>query len=155
MTEWLVWLESLPPVAALRGSIILYPVVNALHIIGIGLLLGTITAVDLRVIGLWQAERWRQGLHELLPLARLGFALAVASGTLLFSIRATEYIANPALQLKLGLIAMALLNVLVFHVLWRCAATHTRPALGLRLSAGMSLALWLASVFAGRAIGFV
>lgn len=155
MTDWLVWLESLSPVVALRSSVILYPVVNALHIIGIGLLLGTIVTVDLRVIGLWQAERWRQGLYELLPLARLGFALAVVSGTWLFSIRATEYIVNPALQLKLALIAIALFNVMMFHILWRRADTDARPATGLRLSAGLSLALWLASIFAGRAIGFL
>jgi hypothetical protein len=155
MTEWLVWLESLSPVTALRGSTVLYPVVNALHIIGIGLLLGTIVTVDIRIIGLWQAERWRQGLYELLPLARLGFALAVASGGLLFSIRATEYIANPALQLKLVLIAIALLNVMAFHVLWRRSDTDAMPAAGLRISAGLSLVLWLASIFAGRAIGFL
>ena len=154
-TEWLLWLESLPPVAALRGSIVMYPVVNALHIIGIGLLIGTITAVDLRVIGLWQAGRWRQGLDELLPLARWGFTLAVASGALLFSIRATEYIVNPALQLKLGLIALALLNVIIFHALRRHHATAAIPSRGLRLSAALSLTLWLAGVFAGRAIGFL
>jgi hypothetical protein len=155
MTEWLIWLESLSPVTALRSSIVLYPVVNALHIIGIGLLLGTIVAVDLRIIGLWQAQRWRQGLHELLPLARLGFALAVVSGAWLFSIRATEYIGNPALQLKLVLIAIALLNVMTFHILWRRADTNLKPTTSLRLSAGLSLALWLACIFAGRAIGFL
>lgn len=155
MAEWLIWLESLSPVAALRGSVVLYPVVSALHIIGIGLLLGTIVIIDLRVIGLWQAERWRQALYELLPLARLGFALAVASGTWLFSIRATEYLANPALQLKLVLITIALLNVMVFHILWRCVDNDASPTVVLRLSAGLSLVVWLASVFAGRAIGFL
>jgi hypothetical protein len=134
---------------------VLYPVVNALHIIGIGLLLGTIVNVDLRIIGLWQAERWRQGLYELLPLARLGFALAAATGAWLFSIRATEYITNPALQLKLVLIAIALLNVMVFHVLWRRTNIDSMPAVSLRVSAGLSLMLWLASIFAGRAIGFL
>ena len=59
------WLEALPLAAWLRRPTPAYPLVNAAHILGIGLILGAILPLDLRLMGVFRAApprsawRWR------------------------------------------------------------------------------------------------
>ena len=92
-------LENLPAVAALRESTLVYPFVNAAHLIGIALLSGAIVPLDLRLVG------WRRGAGAvdqlsslLLPVAIFGFALAAGAGLLLFATDARAYAASPLFQ---------------------------------------------------------
>jgi hypothetical protein len=120
----------------------LYPATSALHVTGIGVLFGSILAVDLRLLGFLDA-RLDAALDTLTRLALAGFALAVFTGALLFTVQAVDYAANPAFLTKLGLIGLAGLNALAA----RRAATR-------RLAAGLSVLLWLSVIGAGRMIAF-
>ncbi|HEY5794502.1 MAG TPA: DUF2214 domain-containing protein, partial [Bosea sp. (in: a-proteobacteria)] len=93
----------------------------------------------------------------LLPVSRAGFALAVTMGFLLFSADATHVIGNPAFQVKLALIALALAVVAAAHAgPWRRLADwgETAPPAA-RVTAFASLVLWLAVVCAGRLIAYL
>ena len=146
LAEALLAVERSGLAGALRASRWAYPLVNAGHIAALGLLFGTIVAYDLRVLGGF-ASRVPAAVARalLLPLATAGLALALASGALLFSVKATEYAANPAFRLKLALIALGLANV---------AWLRLSPARA-RLAALASLLLWTATILAGRMIAFV
>jgi hypothetical protein len=92
----------------------------------------------------------------LLPLSRFGFLLAISMGLLLFSADAAHVVRNPAFQTKLLLIAAALVNILIAHVgpwrrlaLWRAEASD-----GAKVTALVSLLLWLSAVCAGRLIAY-
>lgn len=152
MTELLLALERLAPVAELRASGLLYPVVNALHILGIGLLVGSIAALDLRILGVIRAGDWRMTLRGNAPLAGTGLALALLTGLALFAVRASVYIHNPALLIKWALIGCGLLNIAAFYILLR--RTGENPTAGLRFCAALSLLFWIGAVFAGRWIAF-
>ncbi|WP_207485386.1 hypothetical protein [Arenibaculum pallidiluteum] len=151
----LAWIEAAGPVAALRRSQYVYALVSAVHILGLGLLVGSIAVVDLRVAGILRPALWREGIAELVPLARAGFGLAAVTGIVLFSTQATEYARNPAFLTKLGLIALALANVAAFHAALRRHPAAGRPDARLRAGAWGSLTLWTGTVLAGRLIGFL
>lgn len=143
--------------ALLRGSAILYPLVNAAHIASFGLLVGAIVTLDLRLLGLFRRAELAQLGPPLRAVAATGLGLAALTGFLLFTTRPLAYAENPAFLVKLGLVAMGLLNVAALS--W---AGHWRRALAgapvhpvLRLSAAASLLIWLGALLAGRWIGFL
>jgi hypothetical protein len=149
----LLAVESWGPVAALRTSTFVYPLVSALHILGIGILVGAILALDARVLGIRRGSGWRASVAELGPVAAAGLLLAIGTGALLFAVRASRYIDNPALLTKWALIAVGLANVLAFRQAMRRSPDGT-PSLTLRLCAAVSAATWIGAVFAGRWIAF-
>lgn len=143
--EWLAAIERTAAAEALRTSFHLYPIVNAIHILAIGALATTVLLMHARSAGLMVALD-AAVFHAALRRVALGaFAVAVATGLALFSVKATEYAANPAFLLKLGLIGAAMAN----FVLWL-----TLPAWR-RAGALLSALLWPASLLAGRYIAFV
>ena len=99
----------------MRSSPALYPAVEILHIIGFVVLVGSILALDLRMLGLGRAIAIAPMAQLLLPLSRFGFLLAISMGFLLFSADASHVVRNPAFQAKLLLIAAALVNVVIAH----------------------------------------
>lgn len=151
------WLEALPPAAWLRRSTFAYPLVNAAHILGIGLILGAILPLDLRLMGAFRATPLEAIGPFLSRAAAAGVAVALVTGFLLFLVEPGEYLANPAFLAKLGLLALALANVAVVHrgPAWRRAVTGRGVAPSLRASAAASMLLWLGALIAGRWIGFL
>lgn len=151
------WLEALPLAAWLRRSTIAYPLVNAAHILGIGLILGAILPLDLRLMGVFRGAPLPAIGPFLSRAAAVGVALALVTGALLFLVKPAEYLANPAFLAKLGLLVLALANVALIHLGagWRQAVTGRGVAPALRLSAAASMLLWLGALVAGRWIGFL
>lgn len=155
--EFLEWLSTSTLSVELRRSATLYMFVNAAHILAIGLLVGAILPLDLRLAGFFGKLPVEVVAPFLSRSAGIGLALALVTGFCLFSVRPAEYAANPAFLAKLGLIGFGMLNVLVIHAGdgWRTAITigTIRPAV--RLSAVLSAMIWVAAVVAGRWIGFL
>lgn len=151
------WLEALPLAAWLRRSTLAYPLVNAAHILGIGLILGAILPLDLRLMGAFRAAPLPVLGPFLSRAAAVGVALALVTGLLLFLVKPADYLANPAFLAKLGLLALALANVALIHLGsgWRRATTGRGVSRALRLSAAASMLLWLGALVAGRWIGFL
>jgi hypothetical protein len=158
ITPWLKALEDSGLATAIRNSLYLFPSLEAVHVMALSLVLGTITVVDLRLLGL--ASRTRSAARistELLAWTWAGFALAALTGFVMFMTNARVYAHNTAFQIKLGLLALAGLNMLIFHV--TCARSMARwdrqaaPGIG-KAAAVLSLVLWIAVVAAGRVIGF-
>ena len=142
---------------AMRSSPVLYPAVEILHIIGFVVLVGSIIALDLRLLGLGRAIPIQPMAQLLLPMSRIGFVLAISMGLLLFSADASHVVRNPAFQSKLLLIAAALVNVVIAHLgPWRQIAQWGPEAPGsARVTAMLSLLLWLGVVCAGRLIAYM
>jgi hypothetical protein len=150
LSEW-------PVAAALRESGIAYPLVNAAHILSIGLLLGAIATLDLRMLGAFRASSAAALGPPLVRVAACGLGLAAATGFFLFTTRPLTYWENPAFGIKLGLIALGLLNVLAlrFNRHWRRALDGAEVHGSVRISAFLSLVLWVCTVVVGRWIGFL
>ncbi len=157
LTALLLELGETAVASALRQSDIGYPLTGSAHILGLGLLAGSIVTLDLRILSIIK----RGTLSELAPLlsrvAACGFLLAILTGVLLFSVQPAHYLGNGAFLLKLALISLALINVALVHCLpsWRAMLAGQPVTLLLRLTAVISLTLWLAVITAGRWIAFV
>lgn len=154
MEPLLAAIEAAAPVAALKRSFIVYPLVNALHIVAIGTVVTTAVLMDLRVLGRFAAIDAAAFLSGLRPVSLGAFAIAILSGAALFSVRATEYAENPAFLWKLGFLVAAGLNLVIFlrHARKSGAAGFDRGAKAMAL---LSMGLWIAAVVAGRMIGFL
>jgi len=149
-------LQESPLGHAMRSSPALYPAVEILHILGFVVLVGSILALDLRLLGLGRAIPIQPMAQLLLPLSRAGFLLAITMGFLLFSADAAHVVRNPAFQTKLLLIAAALVNIVIAHAgPWRSVALwHTEASGGAKLTALVSILLWPGAVCAGRLIAY-
>ncbi|MBX9457705.1 MAG: DUF2214 domain-containing protein [Rhizobium sp.] len=154
---WLEWFGSLPFAAFLRRNVTAYVFVNAAHILGISLLLGAILPLDLRLMGIIRVGTLSELVPLLMRVAATGLALASLTGLMLFSVKPAEYAGNPAFLIKMGLLALGMINVAALHrnVNWPMAKRGATPSVTLRLLAGLSFATWLAALLAGRWIGFV
>ena len=138
---------------ALKSSFFLYPLVNALHILSIGVLLTSVILMDLRVLGAFETLPRAPFVALLRRLALTAFCVALLTGFAMFTIRATEYASMPIFLAKMSLVALAAANFVLFVTLERRKFGAVSPAL--RLSAAASVGLWLGVLVCGRFIGFL
>lgn len=158
ITPWLKSLEDSGVATAIRNSAYWFPTLEAVHVMALGLMLGTITVVDLRLLGLASRERSAERVSdEVLKWTWAAFAVVALSGFTMFTTNARVYAHNTAFLIKLCLLAVAGINMLLFHLTAaRTMASWDRkaaPPIG-KAAAALSLALWIAVVFAGRVVGF-
>jgi hypothetical protein len=157
--EWLAGLEATTLARALRDSVWVYPLVNAAHILGVALLVGSIIPLDLRLLGAWRslplAPLWR----VLTRTAGAGLAMAIVFGALLFSARATEYAASSLFLSKIVIVGVGMVNALALRAvapddLSRMRSTTERMPRRLQLAGGISLAAWVTALTLGRLVGY-
>ncbi|MDB5745929.1 MAG: hypothetical protein JWP72_777 [Massilia sp.] len=155
----LEWLAGTSLSLTMRTAAWAYPVVEIVHIAGFSVLVGSVVLFDLRVLGCARALPVAALGRHLLRWALMSALLVVPAGLLLFSAHPVELANNPAFLLKLGLIAAAGLNALVFHLLpYRTVASwdRERPAPpAARLGAALSILLWLGVITCGRLLAYL
>jgi hypothetical protein len=157
--DWAATLEGTALATGLRNSVWSYPLVNAAHILGVALLVGSIVPLDLRLLGAWRSAPLAPMWNILTRTAGAGFFLAVIFGMLLFITRATEYIASNLFLAKMAVVIIGTANVMAFRVpppsdTSEITSAHAMPPLRLRIAAGVSLAAWLTAMTLGRLVGY-
>jgi len=142
----------------IRDSLYWFPTLEAVHVVALSLVFGTILIVDLRVLGVASTRRlFRRVSGEALRWTWLAFAVAVVTGALMFASNALVYFDNLSFRIKMVLIVLAGLNMLVFHWTEGDSGSWHRsvrvPTLS-KLCAVASILLWVGVIGAGRTIGF-
>jgi Family of unknown function (DUF6644) len=155
---WLVWLETSAVSEAMRQWTWLYPIVEIVHIVGFVILVGAAFMFDARLLGVSRALPVTGMERHLLRTARLSVVLVIPSGLLMFVAHATEMAENPALRIKVVLLAAALLNAAIFHrAPFRSVAQWDRDfraPVAARAAAVLSLLLWVGVITCGRLIAY-
>ncbi|MBA2354529.1 MAG: hypothetical protein H0V80_07670 [Acidobacteria bacterium] len=153
-----VWLEQTPLAAAVRSSTWAYPATEIVHLIGLGLLIGTAVTFDMRLLGVGARLPVALLAAHLLPWSRLGFALLAVTGVLLFAANASTLL-NMVLAIKMASITLAVVNASLFHLgifksvdRWDVALPTPGVA---RLAAVVSLACWTTALVCGRMLAYV
>jgi hypothetical protein len=149
------WCYQTPVGETIRESTWLFPVIEACHLLGLGLTVGAVLLVDLRLLGLGLS---RQPVAKLAAGAQpwlLGsLTLMFASGFPLFLSEAIKCYYSFPFWVKMTSLFLALL--FTFTVRRRVTQTGIaadRPLLG-RSIALTSLVLWFGVAWGGRWIGF-
>ena len=143
----------------LRSSLKAMPIVEAVHVMAIATVFGTIFIVDLRLLGLTNVQRaFTRMHHEMLRWTWAAFGIAVVTGVLLFMVNAITYYNNTAFRLKLVAMLLAGVNMVVFeNITGKSVATWDKgvsPPTAARVAGALSILLWVAVIFFGRWIGF-
>jgi hypothetical protein len=159
LEAYLQALQDTRVATAIREDALLFPWIECVHVLALTIVIGSIAIVDLRLIGLASRNRSVDATGAaVLPVTWCAFALAAASGALLFCSNAVTYAGNPYFQAKLALLAAAGINMAAYHlVLGRGSEHWLTPAvtpLRARIVGAVSLALWMAIAACGRWIGF-
>jgi uncharacterized membrane protein len=116
-----------------------FPVIEVVHLCGVALLVGATVFVDLRRLGLSVARQSAIELDRIFkPWSHAGLALLLTTGPLMLFADWSRYRHNPAVGVKMALLAPALISLF--------APRRNKVALI------VSLTLWTAVVFAARAI---
>ena len=159
MADVLAWLESSQVAGGIRNSLYLFPLIESFHVFGLAMVFGTVTIIDLRLLGLASVKRpFSRIAGEALKWTWAAFGLTVSTGLLMFSTNAAVYYHNSFFRTKMALLALAGLNMLLFEFTAGRSIHHwdedaTAPRSG-RVAAVLSLILWVTIIFMGRWTGF-
>ena len=149
------WCYGTPIGEGIRNSTWLFPVIEAFHLLGLGLTAGAVLVVDLRLLGVGLrkqpvAQLWANTQPWLLGSVTLMFA----SGIPLFLSESIKCLYSFAFWVKMSSLFLVLL--FTFTLLRRVTQmdpTSDRPLRG-RVTALISLVLWFGVAWGGRWIGF-
>jgi hypothetical protein len=152
------WLESTAFSAwFLDNGAWTWPMAEALHFIGLTMLIGSIGLIDLRILGVGKGIRIVD-LHKLVGFTVAGFALNLVTGSMFLTGQPDQYFLNRAFHFKLVFLTLAGLNVLLFYSTMfrrlKQLGPHDEAPLPARLMAGLSLACWIGVICAGRLLTF-
>ncbi len=153
-------LEQTSFATAIREGSLLFPWIESVHVLAIATVVGSISIVDMRLLGVPAHKLGvRRLTREVLPITWIAFAFAVISGFLLFSSAALKYSAMSTFQAKMVLLVIAGLNMLFFHLVTfrnieRWDELMETP-LAAKTAGAVSLMLWVSIVVLGRWIGFL
>jgi hypothetical protein len=132
-----------------------FAVDETIHIMALGMLIGTLLIVDLRLLGLGMRRQTVQELvRDLAPWTLLGVALMIATGVPLFMSEAVKLSRSSPFFYKMVFLSCAI--TLHFTLHRKATAPSATPGSGLgKLAASLSLLCWLGVALAGRAIAFL
>jgi hypothetical protein len=153
------WLAGTRGSIALHESLYMYSLVESAHVLTLGLFVGTVVMLDLRLLGLtlrevpvWEVTR------RLLPWTRAGFIIMVITGALLFYAIPVRTYQSIFFRVKVLMLLLAGVNVWIFQrrvepTMGEWDLNRLTPR-GARVAALVSLVLWAGIIVAGRMIAY-
>ena len=127
------------------------PAIEILHLTGVILVFGSMLVINLRLFGLVFASEPSSAIAaDLSRRTRLGLILLVITGPLLFFAQPMKLFETPDFSIKLALVAIASTYHLAVH---RKRMLASEVDHRLKISAGISMTLWMAAILAGVEVG--
>ncbi len=154
----LVALEQSALGMAIRQSVWIYPAANVAHILALTVLAASVAVMDLRLLGKFRETAPAAVIVPARRAVMLALTAMVLTGLVLFTAEASHVAMNAVFQIKMGLIALAVLNALIVQrslpaMLSKTPAMTPLP-IRFRIAAVISLALWFCIAAAGRLIAY-
>lgn len=132
-----------------------YWFILSLHAIGMGLLVGASTAIDLRILGV-APDLPLAPLKGLYGIIWAGFWIQVVSGAFLLIAYPTKALTNPGFYIKLTLIGLAVtaMQTMKKRVFSDAGLSDAAMMLKGKALATWSLIFWVGAVTAGRLLAY-
>jgi hypothetical protein len=137
-----------------------WPAAETVHFLGLSLSFGVLIAVNLRILGVIKHIPFSD-VHRLLPWGMLGFVANLVTGMFFFVGQAPQYTASSLFYWKIVFLMIAGANFLyltVFGKAWRGpdgVDGSFDASVADKTMAVLSLAAWLAVLYAGRMLPFL
>jgi hypothetical protein len=152
MADLAQWFTGLPLSAAMRRMGWLFPLLQTVHILAIGMMLSSVVMISLRLWGVSRTQTIAARGHRYLPWIWTSLVVLTVTGIVL-AIGNPRSLRDPALQVKLWMMVPAIAATLILAVAMRGEAlweknTRARGMAGLAATA--TLLLWLGVTLAGR-----
>ena len=149
------WCETTTVGLAIRDSLWLFPVIESVHLLALGLLGGAVLVLDLRLLNLGLRKQSTARVAANAQPWLIGcLATMLLTGGLLFVSESIKCYYSPPFWYKMGfLIAAILFTFTVRRGVARADELLVGPVWG-KLVALVSLGLWFAVGFSGRWIAF-
>jgi hypothetical protein len=154
------WLAGTAASETIQNVAWIIPLVQTIHILALAIVLSSIGMLDLRLMGLAGLRVSISGMAaRFLPWIWGALIVLAATGAILITGEPARSLLNPAFQAKMALLGAAILVTLAFqHTVRRNAGfwdlSPARRGLA-RLTALISLSLWLSIAVCGRLIAYV
>lgn len=152
------WLRATPASDWINSSRWLWPLCESLHFIGLSLLIGITGFFDLRLIGFFRRVSIAAA-RDLMPFALMGFGLNVATGVVFLLGLPEQYVNNPVWWYKVGFLATAGLNALIYETRLSARvlalAPGDDPPAAVKMIGFVSLVSWFAVLYCGRMLAFI
>jgi len=154
---FLTWLESTAYAQWILTGLTGWPLVLTSHAIGLAIAVGTVYAMNMRLLGLYKAIPLT-AVQQLLNLAWVGIGINVISGFSLFMTQASVYVTSFPFLVKITAIALGIVVLVMQQKLlnrevgnWEANGVSSQG----RNMAIASLALWTLAVVTGRLIAYL
>jgi hypothetical protein len=162
--HFITWLQRLPISEWISDSTFGFPLLLSIHSIGMGMVVGLLLMLDIRVLG-YRKDVPLIAFDRLMNLAWVGFGINAVSGTLLFMADAERLIVNWPFLVKM--VCVVLGGILAF-ALWRAlhepasfdegtgqALIIGEPGDRAKGLAALSIGILILAIIGGRLIGVV
>jgi hypothetical protein len=149
------WCEQSGIGEAIRRSAWLFPVIEAIHLLGLGLIGGAVLVVDLRLLGLGlRRHPVAQVTRDAQPWLIGSLILMITTGTLLFMSEAIKCYYHPAFWVKMTSLFLAIVFTFTVQRKVTIADEARVGPLWSKVVALVSVMLWSGVGIGGRWIGF-
>jgi low affinity Fe/Cu permease len=143
----------------MRESLWGYPIALTLHAIGMGLLVGVVCIMNLRVLGYFRQIPF-PGLSKWFPVIVVGFLVNLCSGTMLYLSDPVQLLKNWAFDVKIVLVFVGMILLLAMRATPAFKNIANMPAAAIggnpsRVIAVVSLIVWITAITSGRLTGYV
>jgi hypothetical protein len=150
------WLEHSVLGQGIHNSSWLFPFIEVFHLIAIGILGGAVLLIDLRLFG-WGLRRHSASelSRDVQPVLNIGLIVLIVSGFLLYTSEGAKMYFNTAFRVKMVCLLLALIFTFTWHRKIADAPDNTTSPARTKMTAALSMLLWLCVGLGGRAIGFI
>jgi hypothetical protein len=160
LTRFSVWLEQTQISEFLQDVTWIIPAVQSIHIFCVALVMASIGMLDLRLMGVAGTRVSISGMAErFLPWIWWPVVVLLVTGTILITAEPKRDLPNFVFQMKMALLVTALIVTFFFQRavrrdanFWDLSPAHRHSA---KVTAGISIVLWVGIVFCGRFIAYV
>ena len=137
----------------IRNSIWMFPVIEAVHLIGLAILGGSILVGDLRLLGLLLSTKpINYVISQTTLILKLGLIILVSTGIPLFLSEAIKCYYSRAFWIKMSALLIGL--VFLFFIRNPIGLSAVKDNTKLKLIGFISISIWAIVAGSGRWIGF-
>lgn len=154
------WVSNTPVSQLIQNVSWIIPAVQSVHIACIAIVMGSVSLIDLRLLGITGRSHSVAGLtNRLLPWVWVSIVILFFSGAILITGEPVRSLENPAFQAKM--LMLLCVAALTYHfqrmlkgdvAFWELSPARRGTA---KATAVVSLLLWVGIVFAGRWIAYM